>query len=212
MELQSINISLVKEKMYNDKMVKTGILKESINHSVHIFSDHVEGDQQADLKNHGGEYKAVYGYSFHHYAYWKKLINQDDIQFGYFGENLTFDNLIEEDLHIGDQLHIGEAILSISQPRSPCYKLNIASNNKIDPKLFIQYGKTGIYFKVLKEGQVNVDSKITIQPYAKLKLSVFDLFQATFGPKNEKNKDILQIAFDHPELAPAWKNSIKNKM
>jgi len=44
---------------------------------------------------------------------------------GAFGENLTTRGVLEKDLNIGDQVRIGTALLQVSQPRMPCYKLQV---------------------------------------------------------------------------------------
>ena len=84
---------------------------------------------QADLSVHGGPYKAVYGYPSEHYPYWRQQLPQPDLPLGAFGENLTTEGLFEDSLHIGDQLRIGTALLQVTQPRVPCYKITDASQS-----------------------------------------------------------------------------------
>ena len=86
------------------------------------------GDQQVDLTVHGGSEKAVYGYPAEHYEYWLKQLSDVSLSWGAFGENLTTEGLLEETLCIGDVLKVGSAVLQITQPRMPCYKLQLRFN------------------------------------------------------------------------------------
>ena len=86
----------------------------------------VENDAVCDLKNHGGEHKAVYAFSIEHYSYWRESLKKPDLGPGSFGENLTLSSLNEAEVCIGDQLQMGSAVLEVSQPRVPCFKLGTA--------------------------------------------------------------------------------------
>ena len=83
------------------------------------------GDQQADLTVHGGSEKAVYGYPAEHYEYWRGQLPDISFSWGAFGENLTTEGLWEDTLFIGDLFRVGSAVLRVTQPRMPCYKLQL---------------------------------------------------------------------------------------
>jgi MOSC domain-containing protein YiiM len=85
----------------------------------------LDGDGQADLKAHGGIYKAVYVYSIENYDYWKRELGRTDFPFGQFGENFTVEGMLDDDIHIGDQFRVGFALVEVTQPRVPCFKLAI---------------------------------------------------------------------------------------
>ncbi|HHA19743.1 MAG TPA: MOSC domain-containing protein, partial [Methylophaga sp.] len=111
MELISINVSLPVDVQYNNKLISTGIFKKPVNKAVHVSQSGLAGDQQVDLINHGGEHKAVYGFSANHYEFWRNKLNSPKLSYGQFGENLTITELDEAKLCIGDQLQIGNCIL-----------------------------------------------------------------------------------------------------
>jgi MOSC domain-containing protein YiiM len=103
--------------------VQTGIFKDPADKPVTIRKLNLDGDQQADLTVHGGAEKAVYAYPAEHYEYWRKKLPEVPFSWGKFGENLTTEALAEDMLCIGDRLRVGSAILMVTQPRMPCYKL-----------------------------------------------------------------------------------------
>ncbi len=96
MQLLSVNVALPKEITYSGKTVCTGIFKEPVAGRVRVRPCNLEGDGQADLNVHGGPHKAVYVYSYEHYAYWQRILDRDDFTFGQFGENLTVTSLVED--------------------------------------------------------------------------------------------------------------------
>jgi MOSC domain-containing protein YiiM len=85
----------------------------------------LDGDRQADLTVHGGEYKAVYCYPIAHYDYWTKELPDREFPIAIFGENFTTDALQEDSVHVGDQFSVGSANVIATQPRLPCYKLGV---------------------------------------------------------------------------------------
>ena len=85
----------------------------------------LDGDRQADLTVHGGEYKAAYCYPHIHYDYWSGELPGQELPLGVFGENFTTDGLLEDSVHLGDRLSVGSAEVVVTQPRLPCYKLGI---------------------------------------------------------------------------------------
>src|SRR5215469_16173183 len=103
--------------------VNTGIFKQPVSGTVQLRTLNLDGDRQADLSVHGGPFKAVYGYPSEHYDFWRDELPGMELPWGMFGENFTTEGLFEADLHIGDRLQIGSAILVVRQPRMPCYKL-----------------------------------------------------------------------------------------
>ncbi len=212
MKIISTNISKIKTVVYNGKEVKTGIFKTPTNEPVVIEKLNIIGDEQADLVNHGGVDKAVYAFSHNHYDSWKQTLENDDLAVGAFGENFTISDLDEANIHIGDHIRIGTALLEVSQPRVPCFKLAIALNNKNSLKLFTQYYCTGVYFRVLEQGVAKTGDSVVIEKKASHDISVKKLFQAFFDKKYVGYEDILLEALTLPELAVEWQEKLKKKL
>ena len=123
MRLLSVNISRPKEVRPDDKIITTGIFKESVPGRVMLRALNLDGDGQADLNAHGGVHKAAYAYSIENYEYWKRELGRDDFRYGQFGENFTVDGMLEDVVHLGDVFRVGGAMVQISEPRAPCAKL-----------------------------------------------------------------------------------------
>ncbi len=204
MNLLSINTTLPTEIEYLGKTIFTGIFKKPIEGSIFVAKENLKGDLQADLKNHGGEHKAVYAFSSDHYPYWSNVLQNPELKPGIFGENLTISGFDESTLHIGDQLGIGECILEITQPRVPCFKLGIAVGNKNMPRLFIENFATGAYLRVLQEGNIETDNKVELIKEGKFKVSVKSLFRAYFDKKYQASRSVMETAVHIPELSSEW--------
>ena len=162
MKIISLNIGERKVLNYKGKIVETGIFKFPVNHPIFLGKEDVENDVVFDRKYHGGIEKAVYGYSQNHYAFWKELYPNLDWNYGMLGENLTISNLEETKIFVGNTYKIGEAVLEVTKPREPCYKLGIRFGTQEILKQFWNSTKSGIYFKVLQTGTVSVGDELIL--------------------------------------------------
>jgi len=160
MKLLSVNTGLPREVLWNGQAVVTGIFKEPVSGRVPLRKLNLDGDRQADLTVHGGEYKAVYCYPFSHYDYWRKELPDRELPMGSFGENFTIESELEGAIHLGDRFSIGTAEVVVTQPRLPCYKLVIKFGIADMIKRFLDSGRTGFYVSVAREGEVGAGDEI----------------------------------------------------
>jgi MOSC domain-containing protein YiiM len=159
MKLISLNVARPRIIVYKGASINTGIFKQPLSGTVRLRTLNLDGDRQADLSVHGGPNKAVYAYPSEHYDYWRQQLPGMDLAWGMFGENFTTTGLSEDDLHIGDRLQIGSAVLMVRQPRMPCYKLAAKFQRDDILEHFLSSGRSGFYFSVEQEGEVtNRDS------------------------------------------------------
>lgn len=162
MKLVSVNIGLPREVTWHGRSVTTGIFKRPVDGRIWLRKLNLDGDRQADLSVHGGEYKAVYCYPLAHYDYWKRELPGRELSLGIFGENFTVDGLLEDSVHVGDVLAVGSAQVVVTQPRLPCYKLGIRFEADDMVKRFFVSGRTGFYLSVAREGEVGAGDEITL--------------------------------------------------
>ena len=130
MRVLPVNVGMPREVIWNGTPVLTGIFKVPVPGPVRVDPMNLAGDKQADLTVHGGVGKAVYGYPVEHYQNWRHELPQTRFFWGLFGENLSTEGLLEENLCIGDRVRIGSTVLAVTQPRLPCYKLELKFNRQ----------------------------------------------------------------------------------
>lgn len=119
MKLVSVNTGLPREVTWHERSVTTAIYKQPVEGRVALRKLNLDGDRQADLSVHGGEYKAVHCYPIAHYDYWRRGLPNRDRPMAVFGENFTTDGLLEASVNLGDQFSIGSAEVIVTQPRLP---------------------------------------------------------------------------------------------
>ncbi len=156
----SVNISIPKEVEFEGQKVTTGIFKESVEGRIKLRSLNLDGDKQADLTVHGGLDKAVYAYPIEHYQFWRKIYPNTKMPNGMFGENFTIEGILESEVNVGDCFGIGSSKVIATQPRMPCYKLGVKFGRMDIIRKFLVSGRSGIYFKVLEEGEVGAGDSI----------------------------------------------------
>lgn len=140
----------------------TALLKVEKGGEVWAGTHNLFGDEQADLKHHGGVDKAICVYPFVHYDYWNKRLG-GHWKPGDFGENLTLEGLDEASVAIGDVFEIGEALVQVTQPRSPCWKIARFHGVK-ELALYLQEtGFTGWYLRVLREGLMKAGCPVVVR-------------------------------------------------
>ena len=206
MTLLSVNVSLPKTVSIKGRTYSTGIYKEPASGRVHLRSLNLAGDGQGDLKNHGGEYQAVYCYPHEHYAFWATELARDDFAFGQFGENFTTQGLLESEVCVGDTFRIGAAIIQVTQPRVPCYKLA----NKIGisgfDKTFLRANRSGFYVRVLEEGNVGAGDSIALISKDPIGMTVAEVNAALYLKKKPRDAE---RALKVEALSPGWKRSFE---
>jgi len=149
----SLNVGLPRAQHYGREVVWTAGAKKPVPRAV-LRSLGFEGDGQADLQNHGGADKAVCVYPLDHYPYWENLLGRP-LEPASFSENLTVSGAVEDEVCIGDVFGVGDAVVQVSQPRTPCGKLAGKNGQRTLVRWVAQAGFTGFYMRVLSEGLVS---------------------------------------------------------
>jgi MOSC domain-containing protein YiiM len=170
----------------------------------------LDGDQQADLSVHGGVSKAVYAYPVEHYEFWKSELPDMKLSCGMFGENFTTAGLLEDAVNIGDCFRIGTAKVMVTEPRMPCYKLGVKFGRADMVKRFLVSRRTGFYFAVLQEGEVEVGD--IIEPISRDKngITVADITRLYAFEKN--NLKMLRRVVQVEALAESWRSYFRHQI
>ena len=210
MKLISVNVGLPRDVIWKGLTVTTGIFKEPVTGSVRLRKLNLDGDRQADLAVHGGPEKAVYAYPSEHYAYWRSELARTELPWGMFGENFTTDGMPEDETNIGDTFRIGSALVMVTQPRMPCYKLGLKFERDDMLKRFLNSLKSGFYFSVLEEGEVAAGDEIKLVARDRNNITVEDITKLY---STEKGNDVLKRrAIEVEALPESWRNYFSKQL
>jgi MOSC domain-containing protein YiiM len=195
---------------WQGKIVRTGIFKSPVAGRVMLRTLNLDGDAQADLTVHGGISKAVYAYPSEHYDFWRVELPGMDLPNGMFGENLTTEGLVEEDVYVGDRFQVGDAEVKVTEPRMPCYKLGIKFGRPDIIKRFLASRRTGFYFAVVREGMVGAGDVLKFVEREQEKISVADITRLYAFEKDDTKS--LCAAIKVESLSDSWKSYFRHQL
>lgn len=142
----------------------SGFVKNPVATAVEVGELGIVGDEQADLRVHGGPDKAVYGYALEHYSTWRAEFPQHAMLLvpGGLGENLTLETCSEADVCVHDVVQIGTAMFQVTQPRQPCFKFALRFDDVAMPRAMIRNGYSGWYYRVLESGRLQAGDVVRL--------------------------------------------------
>jgi MOSC domain-containing protein YiiM len=207
MKILSLQVGVPRTVEVHGGQIITGIFKEPVQRRIALRRLNLDGDRQADLTVHGGPYKAVYVYPHEHYAYWKSALPNRELPLGVFGENFTTEGILESDAHVGDTFKVGTAEVTVTQPRQPCYKLNVRFNDDHMVKRFLTSARSGFYLSVTKPGEVAAGDEIKLLTRDPQAISIAD-FNRLYAAKTHTREDteILARLIQISALPQDWKD------
>jgi len=208
MQIVSVNVGRPREVVWREMPVETAIFKAPLQGEVSVGKLNLAGDRQADLSVHGGADKAVYGYPHEHYEFWRKEL-ATDLTWGNFGENLTIEGLSENDLFIGDRLRVGSSVLTVTQPRMPCYKLAIRFNRDDIIKRFLASRRCGFYFSVAEEGELAAGATVEVLSRDPERVTVVDIVDLFLSGRPDTK--LLERALRVAALPASWKMALAER-
>lgn len=142
----------------------SAIEKRAVNGELVLTSLGFEGDEQAETRHHGGPDRALCHYPREHYEYWRNQFPEQADQFiaPLFGENISTIGLTEYDAYIGDIYRWGKTFIQITQPRSPCYKLNFHCDIDDFARTMQNSGRCGWLYRVIVAGNINTKQPLEL--------------------------------------------------
>ena len=213
MKLVSLNVGLPREVIWHERNVTTGIFKQPVQGRIALRKLDLDGDRQADLSVHGGEYKAVYCYPIEHYDYWRAELHGRELPLGMFGENFTTAGLLEDAVHLGDQFSVGSAQVVVTQPRLPCYKLGVRFQADDMVKRFLASRRTGFYLAVTREGEVAAGDEIAVISRDPNEVPVSEITRL-YVAKRYSDDDVasVQRSLQVEALPESWKTYFRERL
>ncbi len=213
MRVVAVNIGKIAEQPWRGGTA-TAINKSQVDTLIDIDELGLAGDEQADLKNHGGADKAVLVLPSSAYMRYEL-----EHPYGYLGENLTIEGIDEAEICLGDRLQIGPVLLEVTQPRSPCWKLDqqVATDSKWKEgeflKSYSESGHVGFYCRVLGKGAIKKGYRVLWLTRNGdcsrfQRTTIRELFLAKQYRKGEDPWQVMEQAAKHPSISKAWQQEL----
>jgi len=159
--IASVNVGRPREIQVDGKIVRTSIWKDPVAGRVAVRGVNVAGDDQSDRRVHGGDRKAVYAYAREDLDWWAERLGRS-LASGTFGENLTTERMDVSEARVGERWRIGTALLEVTQPRLPCYKLEARIDRPGFIVEFIDGGRPGAYLRIVDPGELGAGDAVEI--------------------------------------------------
>lgn len=198
--LLSVNVGTVRQIELAGQARTTAIWKLPVSGRVAVRGVNLAGDDQADRRAHGGPDKAVYAYAREDYAWWERQLDRT-LDPGMFGENLTTEGIDLTDALVGERWRVGSAVLQVTSPRVPCWKLGARMGDPRFPARFAAAGRPGAYLAILEQGALGAGDRIQVIHRPGHGVTV-GLVAASYHRDHRLAASILAA----PELAEAWRH------
>ncbi len=207
MQVISTNLGTSTTFLWNGKEEQTGIFKKPVSQALFLNTNDVSNDIVIDRVHHAGINKACYLFASDNYPYWKELYPELDWDWGMFGENLTIEGLDESTMRVGNIYKLGTALVQVSQPREPCYKLGIRFGTQDVLRQFIDHNKPGTYVRILEEGEVKTGDRLELVEQSENTLTTQQFYELMF--MREKPKELLALFMSNPSVPKYKKERFK---
>ncbi|MBA1146024.1 MOSC domain-containing protein [Ectothiorhodospiraceae bacterium WFHF3C12] len=169
------------------------------------------GDEQADRTHHGGDDRAVCHYPADHLPVWRGRYpgKADAFVPGAFGENISANGWLEDQVCVGDVFRLGEALIQVSQPRQPCWKVNARFGIDDLSRAMVESRRNGWLYRVLEPGRVAPGAVLERLESSGPPLPLDRLWTVTLDVAD--SPDELMEAAAHPALAQAWRLRLRTR-
>jgi MOSC domain-containing protein YiiM len=194
----SVNVGGARTVMLGGRPVRTAIWKSPVEGRVRVAGVNLDGDDQADRTVHGGPEKAVYAYASEDLAWWTAELGRP-VGPGTFGENLTTAGLDLAAAVVGQRLAVGSAILEVTQPRIPCYKLGIRMGDPRFPRRFAHAARPGAYFRIVMPGDIAAGDAIRVLSTPEHGVTVGLIERAYHA-----DRTLIPRLLEAPEMPESW--------
>ncbi len=200
--LHSLQVGRPQPLPYRDGQILTAFARRAATGPVALGPEGLAGDEVADKVNHGGPDKAVCAYPVEHYPYWAQRLERE-LPAAAFGENFTTAGLLEQEARIGDVFRVGAALVQVSQPRSPCYKIAARHGIKQLTAWVQQTGRTGFYFRVLEPGEVDAGAALELVERPDHGVTVAEVNRVAYEDRHDEAA--IRRVLEATELTDSWR-------
>lgn len=189
----------------------TGIFKHELLMPAWLGREGLAGDAQADRRVHGGPDKALHQFPQAHYARLGEIFPEarELLLSGSIGENLSVPGWDETNVCIGDRFRLGDAIVEVSQPRSPCWKIESRYGVEGMARWMEETGSVGWYFRVVDEGSVEPGCTLELLARPSPDVTVARLL-TTWSEHRPTPESLLELA-QTPGLSDNWTYKLRKR-
>ena len=195
----SVSVGLPRAFEYHGRPATSAIWKSPLEGRVAARGVNLAGDDQADRAAHGGYDKAVYAYAVEDARWWEAREGRPFAP-GEFGENLTTEGIDVDGARVGERWAIGTALLEVSEPRIPCWRLGVRMNDATFIRRFTEALRPGAYLRIIDEGDIGAGDEIRVVERPAHDLTVRDVFRIYTHDRREVEK-ILAVS----TMSEAWR-------
>ena len=195
----SVNVGKPREFEYAGRPAQSAIWKSPVVGRIAARGVNLAGDDQADRKAHGGPDKAIYAYAIEDTRWWERELGRS-LAYGQFGENLTTEGIEVNDALVGERWEIGTTVLEVSEPRIPCWRLEVRMQDKAFPRRFGEALRPGSYLRIIVEGDIGAEDRIRIVERPDHDVTIRDVFRIYLRDRNEVER-LLAV----PQLSERWR-------
>jgi MOSC domain-containing protein YiiM len=195
----SVNVGRPREFEYGGRPAQSAIWKLPAVGRIAARGVNLAGDDQADRKAHGGPDKAIYAYAIEDTRWWERKLGRS-LAYGQFGENLTTEGIEVNDALVGERWEIGTTVLEVSEPRIPCWRLEVRMQDKAFPRRFGEALRPGSYLRIIVEGDIGAEDRIRIVERPDHDVTIRDVFRIYLRDRNEVER-LLAV----PQLSERWR-------
>lgn len=190
-----------------DRPLTTAIWKETVPGPAWLDTGGLHGDRVADTRHHGGPFRAALMYSADHYHRWREEWGRKDVGPGGFGENLTVAGLVESTVCLGDVFEIGEALVSVTSPRTPCHVLARRHGVRDLVATVRANHRHGWYLRVTRPGWIEAGQAVHLRdrPYPQWTIDR----AADVGWHPERWPEEAGLLAECPALIPEWRERLR---
>ena len=200
----SVHVGAVHEFEYNGRPARSAIWKSPVAGRIAARGMNLEGDDQADRKAHGGPDKVVYAYAVEDTRWWEQEIGRF-LAHGEFGENLTTEGIEVNNALVGERWEIGTAVLEVSEPRIPCWRLGARMRDPISPRRFTQAMRPGAYLRLPVGGDIGAGDQIRVVERPDHNLTIRDVFRIY-----TRDHDEIERLLAVPQMSGSWRQWADN--
>ncbi|MCR9137935.1 MAG: MOSC domain-containing protein [Alphaproteobacteria bacterium] len=200
----------VRESRIQGDVEPTAYIRSSCSRPLWLAPTGLSGNDLGTPRKIGAQNHAVYLFPQAHYAYFSDLLGRP-ISPGRFAENVSYDGPDENALRIGDQIRIGDALIELTLPRVPCYKMaHFVGTDPGFPSRFSGTGRTGVYARVLTPGRVAPADDLTVIRSDSRNATISEL--NTVLTAGKPRADIISRVIESPSLLPEVRKLIEDRL